>query len=87
MELKDFARSFIKEAMVPGMETHKGKTIPKEVRSLADRIRKKEPGKSDEYAYRTAWDIYSSYVSKEKKSKYSGLKREGGKTEKPLSKD
>jgi hypothetical protein len=87
MDLQSFAREFIKESMVPGMETHKGRTMPKEVRSLADRIRKKNPEYSDEKAYRIANDIYSSYVSHQKKSKYSGLKSEGGKTEKPLSKD
>jgi len=81
-----FTEAMIKLGMVPGMETHKGRTVPKEVRSLADRIRKKNPEYSDEKAYRIAWDIHSSYVTGKKKSKYSGLKREGGKTEKPLSK-
>jgi hypothetical protein len=87
MDLKKFAQEYVKSAMVPGMETHKGRTLPKEVRSLADRIRRKNPEYSDEHAYRVAWDIYSSHVSHQKKSKYSGLKSQGGKTEKPLSKD
>lgn len=68
---------------------HKGKTIPKEVKSLAGRIRKEEPDRSDEYAYRTAWDIYRSHTAEGKsypnKSPESGLKREGGGTG-PLSK-
>lgn len=67
-----------------GMMEHKGKTIPKEVKSLADRIRKKEPDRSDEYAYRTAWDIFRSHTTEGKryprKSEDSGLKREGGGT-------
>lgn len=65
-----------------GMMEHKGKTIPKEVKSLADRIRKKEPDRSDEYAYRTAWDIFRSETPEGKsyphKSPESGLAREGG---------
>lgn len=72
-----------------GLMEHKGKTIPKEVKSLADRIRKEQPEKSDEYAYRTAWDIYRSHTAEGKgypnKSPESGLKREGGGTG-PLSK-
>jgi hypothetical protein len=87
MTLKEFAKERVKMAMVPGTMVHKGKHISREVKSLADRIRKKQPGKSDEYAYRVANDTESSYVTHKKKSKYSGLKREGGKTEKPLSKD
>lgn len=67
-----------------GMMEHKGKTIPKEVKSLADRIRKEQPDKDDEYAYRTAWDIFRSYTSEGKsyphKSTESGLAREGGGT-------
>src|SRR5512135_570325 len=66
-----------------GLEEHKGVTIPKEVRSLADRIRKKE-NVSDEYAYRTAWDIFRSHTAEGKsyphKSPESGLAREGGGT-------
>ena len=87
MNLQEFAKTMVKEAVVSGTMVHKGKRISREVKSLADRIRKKNPGKSDEYAYRVANDIESSYVTHKKKSKYSGLKREGGKTEKPLSKD
>lgn len=72
-----------------GLMEHKGKTIPKEVKSLADRIRKDQPDKDDEYAYRTAWDVYRSYTPEGKqypnKSPESGLKREGGGTG-PLSK-
>ena len=67
-----------------GLEEHKGKTIPKEVKSLADRIRKKQPDKSDEYAYRTAWDVFRSHTSEGKayphKSPESGLASEGGGT-------
>jgi len=66
-----------------GLTEHGGKTIPKEVKSLADRIRKKE-NVSDEYAYRTAWDIFRSNTSEGKsyphKSAVSGLAREGGGT-------
>lgn len=72
-----------------GLEEHKGKTIPKEVKSLADRIRKKDPSATDEYAYRTAWDIFRSHTPEGKsypnKSPESGLAREGGGTG-PLSK-
>lgn len=72
-----------------GLMEHKGKTIPKEVKSLADRIRKEEPDRSDEYAYRTAWDIYRSHTAEGRqypnRSPESGLKREGGGTG-PLSK-
>lgn len=75
-----------KTSAVKGMVTHKGKTVPKEVLSLRKRLEKKYPGKSEEYYWRTAWDIYASYVSGEKKSRYSGLKRAGGETELPLSK-
>lgn len=73
-----------------GMMEHKGKTIPKEVKSLADRIRKEQPDKSDEYAYRTAWDIFRSETPEGKqyphKSPESGLKREGGGTG-PITKE
>lgn len=72
-----------------GLMEHKGKTIPREVKSLADRIRKDQPDKNDEYAYRTAWDIYRSHTAEGKsypnKSTESGLAREGGGTG-PISK-
>lgn len=72
-----------------GTIEHKGKEIPAEVKSLADRIRDKEPDVSDEYAYRTAWDIFRSYTKEGEKhphkSEVSGLAVEGGKTGKPLS--
>ena len=67
-----------------GLMDHKGKTIPREVKSLADRIRKDQPDKDDEYAYRTAWDIYRSYTAEGKqyphKSPESGLAVAGGGT-------
>lgn len=73
-----------------GMMEHKGKTIPREVKSLADRIRKEQPDKDDEYAYRTAWDIFRSHTPEGKayphKSPESGLAREGGGTG-PINKE
>jgi hypothetical protein len=67
-----------------GLMEHAGKTIPREVKSLADRIRKDQPDKDDEYAYRTAWDIFRSHTAEGKsyphKSPESGLKSEGGGT-------
>jgi hypothetical protein len=78
---------FAKLAVVRGKMEHKGKTISREVKSLADRLRERDPSMSDEKAYRISNDIFASYVSHKKKSKYSGLKREGGKTKQPLSKE
>lgn len=37
------------------------RNIPDRVEELADSIRAKQPGVSDEYAYRVAWSIYCKY--------------------------
>lgn len=52
-----------------GLMEDEGATKPREVKSLADRLRSKDPGMSDEKAYRIAWDIYEKHTSEGKKYK------------------
>jgi hypothetical protein len=52
-----------------GLMEDEGVTKPREVKSLADRLRAKDSSMDDEKAYRIAWDIYEKHTSEGKKYK------------------
>ena len=58
-----FVDEIQKLSAVSGYINYKGRTIPAEVKSLADRIRKKSPDYSDSQAYGTAWKVYKKHVN------------------------